>query len=273
MYKMIAADIDGTLLNDKSEMSERTKTAITRVVGSGALFVVATGRAMRGITAKDFSVLFEEDMPFIVINGASLVMGKSRRVLFNKYLSSDLVEEIFELGSDFGVPMVIRSSEGIWANRECEATNGYFALYKSDMRVIHDIGKLRNENIFKVIWFDTPSSITRLQRDMNDYFMGRLNCHSSMPVFLEFVSVDANKGSALAEVGRLYGVDRSETIAVGDGFNDISMLKYAGLGVAMENAPDEVKAVCDFVTLSNNEDGAAAAIEKFMLKSGVIAPR
>lgn len=262
-YKMIASDIDGTLLNDKSGMSGRTKAAITGAVEKGVLFIVATGRAMRGVEA--INELFDKDMPFILLNGASVVMGKSRRVIFNKYLGFDLIKEIYEIGIDYGVPMVIRSGDGIWANKESEATAGYFSSYGSEIKILKDIDELRTEGIFKVIWFETPAKVAHLQREMNEYFMGRLNCHSSLPIFLEFVSADADKGSALAEVGRIYGIDRSGTIAIGDGFNDISMLKYAGLGVAMGNAPDEVKAVCAHVTLSNNEDGAAAAIERFVL--------
>ena len=262
-YKMIAADMDGTLLNDRSELSERTKAAIAGAVEAGALFVTATGRAMQG--AEAVNALFDEDMPFIIINGASAVLGKSRKVLFNKYLSFYLTKEVLDICMDRDIPAIIRTSEGIWASRESEATSSYFGTYHSDMRVIQDINELRDENIFKAIWFDTASSVMSLQSELNSHFRGRLNCHSSMPEFLEFVSADADKGSALADIGKIYGVARDETIAIGDGFNDVSMLKYAGLGVAMGNAPAEVKAVCERVTRSNTEDGAAAIIEEYLL--------
>ena len=86
-----------------------------------------------------------------------------------------------------------------------------------------------------------------------------------MSHFLEFVSIDAGKGAALAEIGRLFNIDRSEIIAVGDSYNDICMIEYAGFGVAVANAHDDIKAKSDYITLSNNEDGVAEVIDKLLL--------
>ena len=262
-YKFIAADMDGTLLNDESRLSERTKTAIRKALEAGAFFTTATGRAASGV--ESVSELLDKDMPLIVLNGASVVMSKSREVLFNKYLDISLVKEVYDMGMVCGVSMMIRASEWLWANRESKATIGYRNAYNADMKVISDINDLDSESVYKVLWFETAESIRRLSSEMNEYFKGRLNCHSSLPTVLEFVSIEADKGSAMAEIGRIYGIDRSEMIAVGDGYNDVSMLKYAGLGIAMANAPDDVKAVCKEVTLSNNDDGVAAVIEKYIL--------
>jgi hypothetical protein len=262
-YRLIAADMDGTLLNDESKLSERTKAAIRKAVGSGALFVAATGRAMRGV--ENVNELFDEDMPFIVLNGASVVLGKSRKVLFKKFLDATLAKEVYDIGEGRDIPIVVWTDGNLWINREYKATSDYRSEYGAEMKLITDMDELAAEGIYKLIWFETAENVSRLQIEMKEHFGARLNCHSSRPMFLEFVGPDADKGSAMAEIGRLYGIDRSEMIAVGDGFNDISMLKYAGLGIAMANAPDEVKAVCAHVTLSNNEDGVAAVIEKYIL--------
>ena len=266
-YKLIAADMDGTLLNDASEISMRTKAAIIEAVEAGTVFVTATGRAMSG--SEMVNDLLEKDFPFIIFNGASAIMGKSRKTLFNIYLDFDQAKEVVEQGKSRGVPMVIWTDTGLRKVRGDNPTAEYRDYQRkycaSNYKEIREIDEINNENVYKIIWFGVDAQIREFQSVMNRYFAGSVNCYSSLPVFLEFVSREADKGSALEKIGNLYGIDRSGMIAVGDGCNDISMLKFAGLGIAMENAPDDVKAASDGMTLSNNNDGLAAVIERYLL--------
>jgi len=263
-YKMIASDLDGTLLNDDSILSERTKDAVLKAMDAGALFVMATGRAMSGI--EHINAIFDRDVPFITLNGAVIIMGKSRKILVNKYLDFALAKDVFNSGAGLDVAMVVWTGRRLWASREDEATRLYNGKAGKEMRIISYFDELEEEGISKVLWIDTPERIRRHHHSMKERYYGRLNCYPSQPMFLEFVSLDTDKAIAMEEIGRIYGIDRSEMIAVGDGYNDVSMLEYAGLGVAMDNAPDDVKAVCGYVTLSNNEDGVAAVIEKYILQ-------
>jgi len=265
-YKLIASDMDGTLVNDKSELTERTKATIVKAVDAGVLFVTATGRPFSNV--QIVNELLNADMPFIVFNGAAAYMGKSGKLLFERFLDFDLAVEAFELGQKFNMAQILWTGPQLWANRRCDKTEGYHAFCKGlDMSIVTDLTTIRDEvkGISKVLWIDDPSNIKKLSVDMNTHFGSRLQCVSSMPHFLEFISNDAGKGTALAEIGRLFDIDKNEMIAIGDGYNDVSMLEYAGFGVAVENAPDGVKAVCDYVTVSNNNDGAAEVIEKFVL--------
>jgi len=264
-YKLIAVDLDGTLLNDESDMTERTKFAIIKAVDAGALFVTATGRAIQG--AEFVNEQLSKDMPFIVFNGASVIMGKSRKILFSKFLDKALAKEAYDMGASRATPMVIWTDAGLRVSYDSKGTAEYKEYYKkyyySNQKVIDDIDELEDERIYKIIWFGKRDIILKYQHEMNSHFAERVNCHTSLPEYLEFVSPDADKGAAMEEIGKVYGIDRSEMIAVGDGYNDISMIKYAGLGVAMGNAPGDVKAACDLVTLSNNHDGVAAVIEEY----------
>lgn len=262
-YRLIAADMDGTLLNDKSELTERTKNAILQVMESGALFVPATGRAMSGV--EHINAIIDRDMPFITINGAVVIMGKSRRILVDKHLEFDLAKEVYNLGVSRGMAVVVWQGEKLWVSRDCKDTRAYMAISRPEINIINDMDELKEAGISKVLWIDTPENISRYHHEMDARYSGKLNCFPSRPIFLDFVSHEADKGKALEEIGKIYGIDRSGMIAVGDGYNDVSMIKFAGLGVAMENAPDDVKAICGHVTLSNNEDGVAAVIEKFIL--------
>ena len=265
-YKLIAADMDGTLVNDKSELTERTKEAIIKAVDAGVIFVVATGRAFSNV--QIVNDLFDKDMPFIVFNGSAAYMGKSEKLLFERFLDFDLALEAFNIGQEKDMAQIIWTNPHLWGNRICEETLKYASFYKdSKMSIVTDLAMIKDEvrGVSKVLWIDDPAKIKELAAEMRAHFAGRLKCVSSMPHFLEFISNDAGKGVALAEIGRLLGIDKSEMIAIGDGQNDACMLKYAGFGVAVENAPDEVKAVCDYITLSNNNDGVANVIEKFIL--------
>jgi len=262
-YKLIAADMDGTLLNSESQITRRTIYTAKKAMDAGVLFVVATGRSMRGV--EFVNEQFDKDMPFIIFNGASVMMGKSKKVLFNKFLDVDLAMEVYELGQRYDLPIVLWTDKHLWVNRVCGVTERYSRYSNTDLNIITDIGDLAGENIYKLFWVDTVDNISQHQSVMQEHFKERINCHSSRPDYLEFVSPEAGKGGAMAELGRVYGIDRSEMIAVGDGYNDLSMLEYAGLGIAMGNAPDNIKAACQDVTLTNNEDGVAAAIEKHVL--------
>jgi len=265
-YKLIASDMDGTLVNDKSELTERTKAAIIKAVDAGALFVTATGRPFSN--AQEVNRLLDKDMPFIVFNGAAAYMGKSEKLLFERFLDFELANEAFTIGQEKGMAQIVWTGPRLWANRNCEGTNTYHSYCKGlDMTIVTDLTTIRDEvdGISKVLWIDYPENIKKLSVEMRAHFSDRLKCVSSMAHFLEFVSIQAGKGAALAEIGRLFGIDRSEMIAVGDAYNDVCMLEYAGLGVAVANAPDDIKSKCDYVTLSNNDDGVADVIEKFIL--------
>jgi len=266
-YKLIAVDMDGTLLNDEQKITERTKIAIVKAVETGALFVTATGRSIMG--AGLINELFEQDMPFIVFNGASAVMGKSKEILFSKFLDTDTANEVYDIGKSRGMPMVVWTNKGLRAHyggEESEVYRKYFhKYYYNDQKEIDEFSEIAHEQVYKIIWFGPRETVNKYHIEMGKHFENRANCHPSLPEYLEFVSPEADKGIAMGELGKIYGIDKSEMIAVGDGYNDVSMLKYAGLGIAMENAPDEIKAVCGEVTLSNNDDGVAAVIEKYIL--------
>ena len=263
-YKLIAVDIDGTLLNDDFNVSQRTKDAIQKAVEKGVIYVAATGRAMKG--AEFVNDMLDKDLPFITYNGATVVMGKSGEVIFNKFIEESLAREVFDIGYARGIPMVIWTDNGLWTSSACQQTIDYNKYYGIEINIIDSMDATSGANVFKIFWVGTAEENQVLQTELREHFAGRLNCATSKPEYLEFFSIEAGKEVALEAVGKRYGIKPSEMIAVGDGFNDIPMLKYAGLGVAMGNAPEAVKAAGDHTTHSNNEDGVAAVIEEFILK-------
>jgi len=263
-YKLIAADMDGTLLNDDSILTERTKAAVISAVKAGVLFVASSGRPMCAM--EEINAVFDEDLPFIIFNGATVITGKSRKILFSSSLCLDHIKQIYSFGIERGVPVVMWAGEQFWASCDNKLVREYQKISGAELHIIDDIKKCGKFNVSKMLWIDEPENITRYQREMDKYFNGRLNCHPSRPDFLEFVGAEASKGAALCEIGKVYGIDKSEMIAVGDNYNDLSMLEYAGFGVAMQNAPDDIKSVCQYITSSNNDDGVAMVIDRYILK-------
>jgi hypothetical protein len=131
-------------------------------------------------------------------------------------------------------------------------------------QLYNDVRELIGQGINKMLWYDEIERINAFEKEMQNKLGASVNFHTSQPIYLEFVDINASKAIALEKMGEYYGIKREEMIAVGDGFNDLSMIEYAGLGVAMDNAPDGVKRASDFVTLSNEDDGVAYVIEKFI---------
>ena len=262
-YKLIAADMDGTLLNDESTMTERTKSAIKKAVAAGVVFVTATGRPM--LASESVNALFSEDMPFIVFNGVVAVMGKSKKILFSSSLDFCHAKQIYETGMSRGTSVIMWTlEEKLWVSCDCEATRGYRKISDAELGIIDDFGKCAESGIAKMMWIDEPEKIKVYRDEMSKTFEGTVNCYVSRPMFLEFVGAKSSKGAALSEIGRIFGIDRSQMIAIGDSDNDVPMLKYAGLGVAMGNAAEEIKSICQYVAPSNNEDGVAKVIDEFM---------
>jgi len=258
-YKLLAVDMDGTLLNDASIVTQRTREAVLAAMEKGVLFVPSTGRPMYGMDSVH--AMFPGDFPYILFNGALAVTGETRQVLFSRGLGYGCAKEIYELGMARDIPVVLWADNRLYVSRDCVATREYQDITKAEMRMIDDF-----HDVTKMLWLASPAQALRWQEEMIAHFSGRVNCHTSRPELLEFVDAGASKGLALAEVGKAYGIAREEMIAVGDGWNDVSMLEYAGLGVAMGNAPEDIKRTCQEVTLGNNEDGVARVIEKYILE-------
>ena len=150
-------------------------------------------------------------------------------------------------------PLIFWANNILYANEINDTTIAYSEISGVPPVLFKDYEKLASEGITKVIWIDTPEEIRRQEQEVGKYLSDQVNFHTSRPMFLEFVDKSASKALAMEKLGEIYGIKREEMIAVGDGLNDLSMIQYAGLGVAMANSHPGLNR--DFVTLSNDENG------------------
>lgn len=261
-YKLMAVDIDGTLLNDSGELTENTKNAIRQWVDKGLIFTVASGRPIQGI--EGLNKTLNLDVPFITYNGAMVVMGKSKQVLYEQKLSRIDAEEIIKLGEKYNVTIMIWKDNELYVPTLNERVNKYKIISGVEPIIINNMEQLIENGVTKILWYDEVEKIEQYKNEIGRYLSDNVNFHPSRPYFMEFVDKNASKAIAMERLGQYYGIKQSEMIAVGDGFNDLSMIEYAGLGVAMANSPDEVKERADYITLSNEEDGVAHVIREFI---------
>lgn len=262
-YKLMAVDVDGTLLDSKGVLTQKTQEAIKQGVESGLVFVISSGRPIQGV--EQLNRKLNLDLPFITYNGAMVVMGKSKEILYEQKLSQKDAKSIIELGEKYKTTVIVWRDNKLFVNEINENSKRYGELTETEPILINDMEEITENGVTKILWFDEVDSIEKYQAEVGELLSTEINYHTSQPWFLEFVHKKASKAIAMEKIGEYYGIEQCEMIAVGDGFNDLSMIEYAGLGVAMGNSREEIKKKANYVTLSNDEDGVAHVIYKFVL--------
>ena len=270
--RLIATDLDGTLLNSRKELTPRTLRAIKRAAEAGIEFVPATGRFYRGCPEE------LRKLPFIryavVINGACVYDVKNDSFIHRTDIPAADAVRIFDIVKNF--PAEYECYAEGWgyapedlASRIDEFTESDFArrIVKTLRTTVSDLSAYVTEHfdgVHKIQMFtDDKSVLAAAARAVHEVYPDYLITHA-LDCNLEINSPKAGKGNALQALASHLGLSMDQVMVFGDGNNDISMLKAAGCGVAMANAMPEVKAVADRVTLSCDEEGVAAAIEELL---------
>lgn len=264
-YKLIAVDVDGTLLDSKKNLSEYSINIIRAAVAKGVVFCISSGRPI--YAADKFTKLLGlEDMPFILYNGAVVVTGPEHKRVFEQGLSSEDALWLIKKGCEIGSTVIVWSADKLYVNEFNERTENYRILSMIDPVLIPSPEELAAQGVTKMIWYDDLSRMPMLRETIdNSPISEHINYFTSNPLFMELVDKKCSKALALEKLSASLGIKREEIIAIGDGYNDLPMIEYAGLGIAMANAAEEIRNAADAVTLSNDEDGVAAAIIKYVL--------
>lgn len=262
-YKLLAVDVDGTLLDSQKNLTPETRKAIREAVHGGLIFTICTGRPIQGVEPLIDQLGF--DLPFITYNGAMIVMGKSRKILYAQTMRGADAKAVFELGTKLQTTIIVWVDNKLYVKPLGRNAEAYSALSRTDPLPIEDLDALIAQGVTKVLFYDKTETIRRYQQTIGPFVPNTVNYCTSQPFLLEFFDQKVSKANALARLSAHYGFSKEEIIAIGDGQNDLSMIEYAGLGVAMANADDRIKLRADYVTLSNDENGVAHVINKFFL--------
>lgn len=274
MYKLLVLDLDGTLTNSKKEITPHTLEVLLEAQRHGLRIVLASGRPVFGIAPlADQLHLAENDGYVLAYNGGQIVRWSDHQVIDQQMLDPEVL------------PYVYECSKRQFTDKEGKLTNFQILSYRGDVVFTENPGdqyvnyecwlnripceKVDNflESVDcllpKCLIVGDPEPLHELELEMAEHLKGKNGVYRSEAFFLEIVPLGIDKAQRLSVLLQHLGLSREEMICVGDGYNDQSMIEYAGLGVAMANAKPEVIAAADYVTLSNEEDGVAAVVEKF----------
>lgn len=258
-YRLIASDMDGTLLNSDSILPEENMRAVEYCGEKGVKFVLCTGRPVQAIMPHYRRLGL--DTPVISYNGGRITEPATGQVLYKKCLDNDSVKKILALAREFDAVACVWADDELYINKMTPISVRYGELAVTEP-IIYDIEKadFSGKNVDKILWAHTAEETDRLLLKIEGKCPGKVACFTSTPEYIEFVNAEVSKGAALRRLCEITGVDISETVALGDGENDIEMIKAAGLGVAMGNAIEAVRKAADFITVSNDEHGVAKVI-------------
>ncbi len=263
--KLVAIDLDDTLLRDDFTISPRTLAAVRAVRESGVKITLATGR-MPG-SARPYAEQLALDVPVINYHGAMIQHALSREIIFRRVIPVNLAEELVGFLQKKQLYVQIYLRDQVFTRE----LNKYSDLYKRiakvriEQRDLLQLLQEEPEGVEKILVINEEHAISKLADILGQRYGRKIHLTKSKPIFLEFTEITVNKGAALASLAESYGFAREEVMAIGDSFNDLEMIEYAGLGVAMGNAGPEVRAKADVITGTNQEDGVAQALERYVL--------
>lgn len=262
MYKLIALDMDGTLLRSDGTISDATLSALAAAETRGVRVVLSTGRPMAGMFLYVPPLSLRG--PMITCNGAMVVDGETRKILFERGLARADAARILAAGLAADTTMCVWSQNKLYSNKRGAHLDVYTEISRVTATILSDFSPLLDAGITKILWSDTEARTTAFCNAAPQMELAETTVCPTRPIFLEFFHREVSKGIALANLAATYGISAAETIAIGDERNDVSMLQWAGLGVAMANAVPEALAAADYVTTSNDADGVRLVIERFI---------
>lgn len=274
--KLIALDLDGTLFNSKGKITEKTKKEIKRITDRGVHVVISTGRPYNGVPfeqIKDTGIDYA-----ITTNGAAIYRISTSQCIYEKCMDFSITGPIIEflLNKDIHIDTYIdgegftpfRCRENLYKLPIAHAMKQYILATRTPVDNLYDYVRDCGKNVQKITlnFYPQPDG-TRLHREEVRIFL------ESNPTIetvcggfsnLEFSKAGVNKGEGLLHLAELLSISADQTMAIGDSGNDYAILKAAGIGVAMSNASDDIKEIADYITVSNDEDGVATAIARYL---------
>ncbi|MEF2965507.1 Cof-type HAD-IIB family hydrolase [Paenibacillus sp. M1] len=268
-YKLIALDVDGTLLNDNHELTAGTAETIKEIAGQGTEFVLCTGRAPR--SSLPFMREMGLDGYIITHNGAATVNVQTEEIVHEFAMDPRGLERFIDYCRENGVHYDINTTFSLYVPGASSLDEEALDMYKLYLIVPEDLPEWSefNEPIVKMTVTAEKEELDRIQAEWSLWPQEDFNILRSGDFFIDIMHKDASKGAALKKLAEKRGIPAEEVMAIGNYYNDLTMLTFAGLGVAMDNSPLEVKAAANAVTASNNEEGVKLALQKYCLEQSV----
>ena len=265
-YKLIAMDLDGTLNNDQKVITEKTIAALMAAQKAGIRLALASARPSPGLyKERDILNLQDYDGILMSYNGGRIVDAATGKVLFETSMDLQETKEVLRKLESLPVTPILDDGVQFYVERK----DGYKVDYecRNNHMNCQEVGNLAEFLTFapiKILMSVLPEELPEVQQKIATFLPESLTVVQTAAFYLEVIPKVINKGQGIRDICKVLGISTEEVISFGDAANDIPMLKEAGMGVAMGNASQAVKAAANMVTLTNNEDGIAAALEKLL---------
>lgn len=266
--KVLVMDIDGTLTNSKKDISSATKAGIRKILERGHLVVLASGRPAYGMGRYARELELERYGGYLLShNGARIIACDTGEVIYQKAVPSVLIPRLYDFARENGCGLATHTEDTVIS---AFAPDSYVTLEARintmPIRQVEDFTAYVNFPVYKCFMTAEPERAAVLEKRLRERCKALATVGRSEPFFIEIVPEHVDKGDSLRRLMECVGIKRENVICCGDGFNDLSMIQYAGTGVAMGNAQPELKAAADYITAGNDEDGLVEVMERFILK-------
>lgn len=261
-YRLIAIDLDGTLINREGIILSSSKRAIQHAIDHRIKVTLATGRMYQPSArlAQELGL----SIPIICYQGALIRELCDKKVLWHKPLSVPIAREVIKQVRQTSLHLYLYVDDELYVEEITERAQWYAQHNKITLNLVEDLTVFLERPPTEIVGWGEPADIDRLITRLNTDFGADLLVTKSYPYFCEIGHPASGKGNALKYLAKLLGIEQNQTVAIGDSPNDISMLQWAGLGIAVGTAPEEVTAAADWVVDAGTGDSFALAVEKLL---------
>jgi Cof subfamily protein (haloacid dehalogenase superfamily) len=263
MIRLVAFDLDGTLVGRDNALRPRVRREIARVLGSGVIGTVVTGRMYRSALpiARELGL----DAPMVCYQGAAIVDPRTDSVLFDMPLPSAIALEIADLAKRDGMHVQLYRNDNYYCERRTRFSDLYAQVSAVEPIVVPSLpDAFATSDATKAVVIADPEDAARYATRMQAHFGKRAYITRSYPEFVEMLNPSVDKGEALEFVAARLGIGMPDVLAIGDSWNDEPLLRVAGIKVAMGNAPEELRRIADTIVGDVAHDGVAEALERYV---------
>lgn len=268
-YEIIVLDLDGTLTNRDKVITPATRDVLMKAQGQGKLVVLASGRPTYGVIPMARELELEKYGGYILsYNGGVIINCRTMETIFSSLLPEESNEKIIGLAKEHGVNILTYEGETIITPDSTDIyVNKEAAVNRMKVRQIENFKEHITFEVPKFLLLDDGDYLALVEPMVKAALGKNFSVYRSEPYFLEVLPKGIDKAKSLERLLGDLNLTREQMIACGDGYNDLTMIQYAGMGVAMGNAVLSIRKAANFITLSNDEEGVAHVVEKFLLES------
>lgn len=260
--RMIVMDMDDTLLNKHLQVSAENRAALKRAQQAGLILVLASGRPTPAMSRFADELEFDKNDYVISYNGAYVTDWSNQDVLFDTCLTKSEHDLLVDVAIDQNCNLHTYVDGQIISNTENPYTDLEAKLTGMPVRIVSDMKSTVIDKVPKVLLTGERDKVKQMKATLTNQLSDQFMISISKPVFLEFTNLAVDKSRGIDVICKKLAIDKSQVMALGDSYNDLTMIRDCGLGVAMGNAPDDIKAIANEVTLSCDEDGVAVMINR-----------